>query len=84
MLCQLRFRSQLMPRAFARLAVDNIGNGLPEAIYLLSAGFLRADGSGAPRGTENAIKHGLYTREAIAQRQQLADAAVAQAAVKVE
>jgi glucans biosynthesis protein len=32
-----------------------------------------ADGSGAPRGNKNAIKHGLYTREAIAQRRQLAE-----------
>jgi uncharacterized protein YjcR len=28
-------------------------------------------GSGAPRGNRNALKHGLYTREAIAQRRQL-------------
>jgi glucans biosynthesis protein len=32
-----------------------------------------APGSGAPRGNKNAIKHGLYTREAIAQRRQLAE-----------
>jgi uncharacterized protein YjcR len=32
-----------------------------------------APGSGAPRGNKNAKKHGLYTREAIAQRQQLAE-----------
>jgi uncharacterized protein YjcR len=31
-----------------------------------------APGSGAPRGNKNALKHGLYTREAIAQRRQLA------------
>jgi glucans biosynthesis protein len=30
-----------------------------------------AHGSGAPRGNKNALKHGLYTREAIAQRRQL-------------
>jgi hypothetical protein len=30
-----------------------------------------APGSGAPRGNKNALKHGLYTREAIAERQQL-------------
>ena len=27
-----------------------------------------APGSGAPRGNKNALKHGLYTREAIAER----------------
>lgn len=27
-----------------------------------------AQGSGAPRGNSNALKHGLYTREAIAER----------------
>jgi hypothetical protein len=32
-----------------------------------------APGSGAPRGSKNAVKHGLYTREAIAQRRQLAE-----------
>jgi len=32
-----------------------------------------APGSGDPRGNKNAIKHGLYTREAIAQRRQLAE-----------
>ena len=32
-----------------------------------------AAGSGAPRGNKNARKHGLYTREAIAQRRQLAE-----------
>jgi len=32
-----------------------------------------APGSGAPRGNKNAIKHGLYTREAIARRRQLAE-----------
>jgi hypothetical protein len=30
-----------------------------------------APGSGAPRGNKNALKHGLYTREAIAQRKRL-------------
>jgi uncharacterized protein YjcR len=29
--------------------------------------------SGAPRGNENARKHGLYTREAMAERRQLAE-----------
>ena len=32
-----------------------------------------APGSGAPRGNKNAVKHGLYTREAIAQRRQLSE-----------
>jgi glucans biosynthesis protein len=32
-----------------------------------------AAGSGAPRGNKNAVKHGLYAREAIAQRRQLAE-----------
>jgi uncharacterized protein YjcR len=32
-----------------------------------------APGSGAPRGNKNAKKHGLYTREAIAQRQQIGE-----------
>jgi uncharacterized protein YjcR len=32
-----------------------------------------AAGSGAPRGNKNALKHGLYTREAIAQRRQLTE-----------
>jgi uncharacterized protein YjcR len=32
-----------------------------------------APGSGAPRGNKNAVKHGLYTREAIAQRRQLVE-----------
>jgi hypothetical protein len=32
-----------------------------------------APGSGAPRGNKNAQKHGLYTREAIAQRRQLSE-----------
>jgi hypothetical protein len=31
-----------------------------------------APGSDAPRGNKNAIKHGLYKREAIAQRRRLA------------
>jgi uncharacterized protein YjcR len=30
-----------------------------------------AAGSGAPRGNKNALKHGLYTREAIEERRQL-------------
>ena len=30
-----------------------------------------AEGSGAPRGNRNALKHGLYTREAIAERKQV-------------
>jgi hypothetical protein len=30
-----------------------------------------APGSGAPRGNKNALKHGLYTREAIEVRRQL-------------
>jgi hypothetical protein len=30
-----------------------------------------APGSGAPRGNKNALKHGLRTREAIAERRQL-------------
>jgi len=30
-----------------------------------------APGSGAPRGNKNALKHGLYTREAIQERRQL-------------
>jgi uncharacterized protein YjcR len=28
-------------------------------------------GSGAPRGNQNALKHGLYTREAIEERRQI-------------
>ena len=32
-----------------------------------------AQGSGAPLGNKNALKHGLYTREAIAQRRQVRD-----------
>jgi len=32
-----------------------------------------APGSGAPRGNRNALKHGKYTREAIAERQKLKD-----------
>jgi hypothetical protein len=32
-----------------------------------------AAGSGASRGNKNARKHGLYTREAIAQRRQLGE-----------
>jgi len=30
-------------------------------------------GSGAPRGNQNALKHGLYTREAFAERRQLSE-----------
>ena len=30
-----------------------------------------APGTGAPRGNKNALKHGLYTREAIAERREL-------------
>jgi hypothetical protein len=30
-----------------------------------------AEGSGAPRGNKNALKHGRFTREAIEQRRQL-------------
>jgi uncharacterized protein YjcR len=30
-----------------------------------------APGSGAPRGNKNALKHGRYTREAIAERRLL-------------
>jgi glucans biosynthesis protein len=32
-----------------------------------------AQGSGAPPGNQNALKHGLYTREAFAERQQLGE-----------
>jgi uncharacterized protein YjcR len=32
-----------------------------------------APGSGAPRGNQNAYKHGLYTQDAIAQRRQIQD-----------
>ncbi len=32
-----------------------------------------APGSGAPRGNQNALKHGLYTREAVAERRQLGE-----------
>ena len=32
-----------------------------------------APGSGAPRGNQNALKHGMYTREAIEERRQLQD-----------
>jgi glucans biosynthesis protein len=32
-----------------------------------------AFGSGAPSGNKNALKHGLYTRESIKERQQLRD-----------
>jgi glucans biosynthesis protein len=32
-----------------------------------------AAGSGAPRGNKNAVKHGLYTRNAIAQRRKVSD-----------
>jgi len=30
-------------------------------------------GSGAPRGNKNAVKHGLYTKEAKAQRRQISE-----------
>jgi glucans biosynthesis protein len=30
-----------------------------------------AKGSGAPKGNQNALKHGLYTRQAIEERRQL-------------
>jgi uncharacterized protein YjcR len=30
-----------------------------------------ATGSGAPKGNKNALKHGLYTKEAIAERRYL-------------
>jgi glucans biosynthesis protein len=30
-----------------------------------------ARGSGAPRGNRNALKHGLYTRAAVAERRRL-------------
>jgi uncharacterized protein YjcR len=30
-----------------------------------------APGSGAPRGNTNALKHGMYTREAFEERRQL-------------
>ena len=32
-----------------------------------------AAGSGAPRGNQNALRHGLYTRKAIEERQQVPD-----------
>jgi uncharacterized protein YjcR len=32
-----------------------------------------APGSGAPRGNQNARKHGVFTREAIAKRRQLSE-----------
>jgi uncharacterized protein YjcR len=32
-----------------------------------------APGTGAPRGNKNALKHGLYTREAIEERRQRQD-----------
>ncbi len=32
-----------------------------------------AKGSGAPKGNQNALKHGLYTRQAIAERKALRD-----------
>jgi glucans biosynthesis protein len=32
-----------------------------------------APGSGAPRGNKNAFKHGIFTREAIAERRQLGE-----------
>ena len=30
-----------------------------------------AKGSGAPKGNQNALKHGLYTRETMAERREL-------------
>ena len=30
-----------------------------------------AEGSGAPKGNKNALKHGLYTREALEERRRL-------------
>lgn len=30
-----------------------------------------AEGSGAPKGNKNALKHGLYTKEAIEERRKL-------------
>ena len=32
-----------------------------------------AKGSGAPKGNKNALKHGLYTKEAIAKRRELGE-----------
>ncbi len=32
-----------------------------------------APGSGAPRGNQNALKHGHYTKEAIADRRRIRD-----------
>ena len=32
-----------------------------------------APGVGAPRGSQNALKHGLYTRDALAERKLLSD-----------
>jgi uncharacterized protein YjcR len=32
-----------------------------------------APGSGAPRGNKNALKHGQYTREAIAERRKVSE-----------
>lgn len=32
-----------------------------------------AKGSGAPKDNQNALRHGLYTREAMAERKALAD-----------
>jgi hypothetical protein len=32
-----------------------------------------APGSGAPRGNQNALKHGVNTREALAERRQFGD-----------
>jgi hypothetical protein len=32
-----------------------------------------APGSGAPRGNKNAVKHGLYTKEAKAQRREISE-----------
>jgi glucans biosynthesis protein len=30
-----------------------------------------AEGSGAPKGNKNALKHGLYTREALEERRRI-------------
>jgi uncharacterized protein YjcR len=36
-----------------------------------SGGACRSPGSGAPRANQNARKHGLFTRDAIAERRQI-------------
>jgi hypothetical protein len=33
----------------------------------------RCTGSGAPKGNKNALKHGRYTRQAIAERRRVSD-----------